>query len=196
VGEEDGRPVLEYGVTTGFGEFKNVPITPHRLEELQRNILLSHSVGLGETADAGNPTNYFESDVVRATLAIRLTAFLKGHSGIRFEVVRAVQAMLNWGIVPLLPIRGSVRLSGDLCPLSAPATSAPACTSASSESFLSRSFVRRGGHIGPPLRRSLIFSIFRLTADSLQGNSGSTRVSSLMKRGQDDPVGPRGEDNS
>ena len=62
---------------TGFGEFKNVPIAPYSLEELQRNILLSHSVGLGETADAGNPANYFESDVVRATLTIRLTAFLK-----------------------------------------------------------------------------------------------------------------------
>lgn len=116
--KEGGRPVLEYGVTTGFGEFKNVPIAPDCLEELQRNILLSHSVGVGETADAGNPANYFEPDVVRATLAIRLNAFLKGHSGIRVEVVRAVQAMLNWGIVPLVPIRGSVGSSGDLCPLS------------------------------------------------------------------------------
>ncbi|HET9209200.1 MAG TPA: aromatic amino acid lyase, partial [Thermoanaerobaculia bacterium] len=104
--------------TTGFGEFKNVPIAPDCLEELQRNILLSHSVGVGETADPGNPANYFEPDVVRATLAIRLNAFLKGHSGIRAEVVRAVQAMLNRGIVPLVPIRGSVGSSGDLCPLS------------------------------------------------------------------------------
>jgi histidine ammonia-lyase len=116
--KEDGRPVLEYGVTTGFGEFKNVPIAPDCLEELQRNILLSHSVGVGETADPGNPANYFEPDVVRAALAIRLNAFLKGHSGIRAEVVRAVQAMLNRGIVPLVPIRGSVGSSGDLCPLS------------------------------------------------------------------------------
>ncbi len=116
-GKEGGRPVLEYGVTTGFGEFKNVPIAPDCLEELQRNILLSHSVGVGETTDAGNPANYFELDVVRAALAIRLNAFLKGHSGIRAEVVRAVQAMLNQGIVPLVPIRGSVGSSGDLCPL-------------------------------------------------------------------------------
>lgn len=114
---EGGRPVLEYGVTTGFGEFKNFPIAPDCLEELQRNLLLSHSVGMGETADPGNPANYFEPDVVRATLAIRLNAFLKGHSGIRSEMVRAVQAMLNRGIVPLVPIRGSVGSSGDLCPL-------------------------------------------------------------------------------
>jgi histidine ammonia-lyase len=115
--KEGGRPVLEYGVTTGFGEFKNEPIAPDCLEELQRNILLSHSVGVGETADAGNPANYFEPDVVRAALAIRLNAFLKGHSGIRRGVVLAVQAMLNRGIVPLVPIRGSVGSSGDLCPL-------------------------------------------------------------------------------
>ncbi|MEO6193662.1 MAG: aromatic amino acid lyase [Thermoanaerobaculia bacterium] len=115
--KEGGRPVLEYGVTTGFGEFKNVPIAPDCLEELQRNILLSHSVGVGETADAGNPANYFEPDAVRAALVIRLNAFLKGHSGIRRAVVLAVQAMINRGIVPLVPIRGSVGSSGDLCPL-------------------------------------------------------------------------------
>ncbi len=116
-GKQDGRPVLEYGVTTGFGEFKNLPIAPDCLEELQRNILLSHSVGVGETADAGNPANYFEPDVVRAALAIRLNAFLKGHSGIGAPLVRTVLAMLNRGIVPLVPIRGSVGSSGDLCPL-------------------------------------------------------------------------------
>ena len=116
-GKEGGRPVLEYGVTTGFGEFKNVPIAPDCLEELQRNILLSHSVGVGETADPGNPANYFDPDAVRAALAIRLNAFLKGHSGIGRDVVRAVQAMINRGIVPLVPIRGSVGSSGDLCPL-------------------------------------------------------------------------------
>ncbi|HEX6902598.1 MAG TPA: aromatic amino acid lyase [Thermoanaerobaculia bacterium] len=116
-GKEGGRPVLEYGVTTGFGEFKNVPIAPDCLEELQRNLLLSHAVGAGETGDPDDPANYFEPDVVRATLAIRLNAFLKGNSGIRPVMVRAVQAMLNRGVVPLVPIRGSVGSSGDLCPL-------------------------------------------------------------------------------
>src|SRR4051812_29780404 len=64
-GEGGAHPVLDYGITTGFGEFKDVPIAPHRLEELQRNILLSHSVGTGETCDPDNPANYFEPDVVR-----------------------------------------------------------------------------------------------------------------------------------
>jgi histidine ammonia-lyase len=117
-GDTEARPVLEYGVTTGFGEFKNVPIAPDCLEELQQNILLSHSVGTGETADPDNPANYFEPDVVRAALAVRLNAFLKGNSGLRPVMVATVQAMLNRGIVPLVPIRGSVGSSGDLAPLS------------------------------------------------------------------------------
>jgi histidine ammonia-lyase len=114
-----GRPVvLDYGITTGFGEFKNIPVPPEQLEELQCNILLSHATGVGETADDLHPSNFFEPEVVRAALIIRLNAFLKGHSGIRQEMVRVVQAMINRGVVPLVPIRGSVGSSGDLCPLS------------------------------------------------------------------------------
>ena len=110
--------VLDYGITTGFGEFKNIPVPPEQLEELQSNILLSHSVGVGETADDLHPSNFFEPEVVRAALVIRLNTFLKGHSGIREVMVRAVQAMVNRGVIPLVPIRGSVGSSGDLCPLS------------------------------------------------------------------------------
>jgi histidine ammonia-lyase len=116
--EEKAHPVLDYGITTGFGEFKNIPVPPEQLEELQCNILLSHAVGAGETADDLHPSNYFEPEVVRAALVIRLNAFLKGHSGIRQEMVRVVQAMVNRGVIPLVPIRGSVGSSGDLCPLS------------------------------------------------------------------------------
>jgi histidine ammonia-lyase len=111
------RPILEYGVTTGFGEFKTIPIAPSDLEQLQRNLLLSHAAGVGETADPDNPANYFEPDVVRATLAVRLNAFLKGCSGVSVDLLRTVQAMLTRGIVPLVPIRGSVGSSGDLAPL-------------------------------------------------------------------------------
>jgi len=114
---ESVRPVFEYGVTTGFGEFKDIPVAPDCLEELQRNILLSHSAGVGENADADDPANYFDPEVVRAVLAIRLNAFLKGHSGVRVEMVAAVHAMLLKGIVPRVPLRGSVGSSGDLCPL-------------------------------------------------------------------------------
>ncbi|HEX3109228.1 MAG TPA: aromatic amino acid lyase, partial [Thermoanaerobaculia bacterium] len=99
----------EYGVTTGFGEFKDKPIAPADLEQLQRNLLLSHSVGVGE---------HFPPEVVHGALATRLNAFLKGHSGVRRKLVKIVEAMLNRGVIPIVPIHGSVGASGDLCPLS------------------------------------------------------------------------------
>ncbi len=108
----------EYGVTTGFGEFKDKPIAPDDLEQLQRNLLLSHCVGVGENVDPDDLANYFPAEVVRAALATRLNAFLKGHSGVRRKLVEIVQAMLNRGVIPLVPVRGSVGASGDLCPLS------------------------------------------------------------------------------
>jgi histidine ammonia-lyase len=107
---EAGEPApTEYGVTTGFGEFKDKPIAPNDLEQLQRNLLLSHSVGVGDS---------FPAEVIRAVLATRLNAFLQGHSGVRRTMVDIVQAMLNRGVIPLVPIQGSVGASGDLCPLS------------------------------------------------------------------------------
>jgi histidine ammonia-lyase len=115
---EEARPVFEYGVTTGFGEFKNIPVAPDELEQLQRNLLLSHAAGAGANADPDNPASYYEADVIRAVLVIRLNAFLKGSSGVRVELVRTLEAMINRGIVPRVPIHGSVGSSGDLCPLS------------------------------------------------------------------------------
>lgn len=116
-GETDDPPVQDYGVTTGFGEFKDVPVTPDRLEELQRNILLSHATGVGDSADPDDPANYFPTEVVRGALVIRLNAFLSGHSGVRRRTVEAVAAMVNRGIVPRVPLKGSLGSSGDLCPL-------------------------------------------------------------------------------
>jgi len=116
---EAGEPAAtEYGVTTGFGEFKDKPIAPADLEQLQRNLLLSHSVGVGDNCDPDDLSNYFPADVVRAVLATRLNSFLQGHSGVRRKLVDVLQAMLNRGVIPLVPLRGSVGASGDLCPLS------------------------------------------------------------------------------
>jgi histidine ammonia-lyase len=116
---EAGEPApTEYGVTTGFGEFKDKPIAPRDLEQLQRNLLLSHSAGVGATDDPDDLANYFPAEVIRAVLATRLNAFLQGHSGVRSVLVGAVEAMLNRGIIPLVPLRGSVGASGDLAPLS------------------------------------------------------------------------------
>lgn len=114
------KPV--YGITTGFGVFKGIAI-PHDYAgrnlraEMQRNLLLSHAVGVGESTDRDDPSNYFPADVVRAALLLRLNTFLQGYSGVRPELVDRVKGLLNDGIIPLVPIRGSVGSSGDLCPL-------------------------------------------------------------------------------
>lgn len=106
-----------YGVTTGFGEFKNKDIDSNQLLKLQENILISHSSGVGDNSNPDDFSNYFPADVVRGALLIRLNTFLKGHSGIRLKVVECVRAMLNEGVIPLVPTRGSLGSSGDLCPL-------------------------------------------------------------------------------
>ena len=101
-----------YGVTTGFGEFKDKAIPADELEQLQRNLLLSHAVGV-----CGGDGAYFDAEVVRGALVTRLNAFLLGHSGVRRTMVDVVEAMINRGVVPLVPLKGSVGASGDLCPL-------------------------------------------------------------------------------
>src|SRR5688572_20823528 len=106
-----------YGVTTGFGEFKDEPVPPEQLVELQQNILLSHSSGAGDSVHELDPGNYFAAEVVRAALVIRLNTLLKGFSGVRVELVNCIAEMINHGVVPLVPTRGSVGSSGDLCPL-------------------------------------------------------------------------------
>lgn len=115
----EGKAVpSEYGVTTGFGEFKDKPVSPDDLEQLQRNLLLSHSVGVGENSDPDDLTNYYPAEVIRGALVTRLNAFLQGHSGVRRRLAEVVEAMINRGVIPLVPLRGSVGASGDLCPLS------------------------------------------------------------------------------
>ena len=109
--DSGGPPPTEYGVTTGFGEFKDKRIAPDDLEQLQRNVLLSHAVGV--SGDGG----YFDAEVVRGALVTRLNAFLQGHSGVRRTMVEIVEAMINRGVIPLVPLKGSVGASGDLCPL-------------------------------------------------------------------------------
>lgn len=112
------RIAMAYGVTTGFGEFKTIRIEREDIVTLQKNILVSHATGVGENENPDDPVNYFTPEVVRAALVIRINAFLRGHSGIRWEMVQALVAMVNKGVVPLVPTRGSVGSSGDLSPLS------------------------------------------------------------------------------
>jgi len=98
-----------YGVTTGFGEFSSVRISPEDIEQLQENLILSHSAGAGEPL----PT-----EIVRAMMALRINALAKGYSGVRTEILEMLAAMLNNDIVPVIPSQGSVGSSGDLVQLS------------------------------------------------------------------------------
>ncbi len=99
---------IVYGVTTGFGKFKDVNIAPADTVRLQHNLLLSHAVGVGAA---------FDAPVVRAITLLRANALAKGYSGIRQEVVQLLLDLINCGIHPVVPEQGSVGASGDLAPL-------------------------------------------------------------------------------
>ena len=97
-----------YGINTGFGLLANTRIPPERLAELQRNLILSHSCGLGDML----PRN-----VVRLMIVLKLLGLGRGYSGVRPLVIDALQALLDRDAMPLIPAQGSVGASGDLAPL-------------------------------------------------------------------------------
>jgi histidine ammonia-lyase len=102
------RGEIAYGITTGFGAFKNRIIAPAEVEELQRNILLSHAVGVGEP---------FDIPTTRAIMLIRANTLARGHSGIRLATLELLVEMLNRNVHPVIPRKGSLGASGDLAPL-------------------------------------------------------------------------------
>ena len=101
-----GRPV--YGVNTGCGHLAHVRIGDEQLAELQENIVRSHAAGVGEDLGDG---------VVRLVILTKLMALARGHSGVRLEIVEALGALLEYGIYPRIPSKGSAGASGDLAPL-------------------------------------------------------------------------------
>jgi histidine ammonia-lyase len=100
---EAGRVV--YGINTGFGKLAQTTIPHERLAELQRNLILSHSVGLGALL----PDN-----VTRLVMATKIISLARGHSGVRPALIEALIALYNAGIMPCIPEKGSVGASGDL----------------------------------------------------------------------------------
>ena len=98
-----------YGINTGFGKLANVRIAPDKLDSLQVNLIRSHAAGVGTPLPGA---------VVRAVMLLRANVLLRPTSGVRPELVEALVAMLEAGIVPLVPEQGSVGASGDLAPLS------------------------------------------------------------------------------
>ena len=97
-----------YGVNTGFGELCNTRIDSGEAAELQRNLVLSTCAGTGDPVSA---------EETRALMLLRLNTLMRGYSGVRTEVVALLRDMLNRGVHPVIPSRGSVGASGDLAPL-------------------------------------------------------------------------------
>lgn len=114
---KESRKVLEkaaegsqavYGVNTGFGKFSEVKIGKDELKKLQRNLIISHACGMG---------NPMKTEEVRGMMLLRINALARGYSGIRLETVQTLKEMLNKGVHPIIPEKGSLGASGDLAPL-------------------------------------------------------------------------------
>lgn len=104
---QDDKPV--YGINTGFGILSDVKIPHDHLEELQLNLIRSHSIGVGEP---------FDKPTVRAIMLLRANVLAKGFSGITIETFDKLIELINKDIFPFIPQKGSVGASGDLAPLS------------------------------------------------------------------------------
>lgn len=102
------RGEIAYGITTGFGAFKDKIISREQVELLQRNIVVSHAVGVGDP---------FDTATVRAIMLIRANTLARGFSGIRLETLELILNCLNRGVHPVIPEKGSLGASGDLAPL-------------------------------------------------------------------------------
>src|SRR5215470_1132516 len=102
------RGEVAYGITTGLGAFKDKIISPDEVELLQRNIVISHAVGVGDS---------FDTPTVRAIMLIRANTLARGFSGIRLATLELILEFLNLGVHPIIPEKGSLGASGDLAPL-------------------------------------------------------------------------------
>ena len=98
-----------YGINTGFGKLANVRVPPNQIEQLQTNLIRSHASGVGAP---------LPPSLVRAVMLLRANVLLRTTSGVRPELVEALVALLNAGVLPVVPEQGSVGASGDLAPLS------------------------------------------------------------------------------
>jgi histidine ammonia-lyase len=97
-----------YGLTTGFGKFSDVVINGEETKTLQRNLIISHACGVG---------NPLDEEIVRGIMLLRANALAKGYSGIRLSTLNTLIEMINKGVHPIVPEKGSLGSSGDLAPL-------------------------------------------------------------------------------
>jgi len=104
----DNNKVI-YGITTGFGKFSDVTISGDDCKKLQRNLIISHACGTGKS---------FLNEIVKTIMLLRANALSKGYSGIRLNTLKTLIEMINKGVNPIIPEKGSLGASGDLAPLS------------------------------------------------------------------------------
>ena len=97
-----------YGVTTGFGSLCRVSISKEDCSQLQENLIRTHCCGYG---------NPLSREVTRCAMTIRANALVKGYSGVRMETLNTLVEMINKGVHPYIPEKGSLGASGDLAPL-------------------------------------------------------------------------------
>ena len=97
-----------YGINTGFGKLASVKIAAGDVATLQRNLILSHCCGVGAP---------LATEIVRLVMALKLASLGRGASGVKPSTVELIEAMLEKGVVPVIPEKGSVGASGDLAPL-------------------------------------------------------------------------------
>ncbi|MFK0570157.1 histidine ammonia-lyase [Endozoicomonas sp.] len=97
-----------YGINTGFGLLASTRIADKELEALQRSIVLSHAAGVGQ---------FMEESTIRLMMVLKVNSLARGMSGVRLELIEALIKLINQGVYPCVPEKGSVGASGDLAPL-------------------------------------------------------------------------------
>ncbi len=108
IAEAAGSEAAVYGVNTGFGKLASTRIPAGDTARLQTNLILSHCCGVGEP---------LSEDIVRLVMALKLISLGRGASGVRWALIELIEAMLERGVMPVVPGQGSVGASGDLAPL-------------------------------------------------------------------------------
>ncbi len=108
VSEAANGDAAVYGVNTGFGKLASTRIAPMDTARLQRNLILSHSCGVGDP---------LSETIVRLVMTLKLLSLGRGASGVRPEIIAQIEALLLAGVTPMIPAQGSVGASGDLAPL-------------------------------------------------------------------------------
>lgn len=100
--------IISYGINTGFGKLATSVISRENINELQRNLVLSHATGVG---------SLLSEKIVKIILLLKINTLAQGYSGVRWEVIEHLVKLMNAGITPCIPAKGSVGASGDLAPL-------------------------------------------------------------------------------